>query len=166
MLTGDQSFTAQAIRKLNWATYMVDNDGKNCYPRDEVWLTDGYGDYVRHFLRAMAAMPSLAPSDANHILQSTSVVRQADYAPDFNKRLSPDVPFDELDNVYLFYRTFDKGSTEILRMVAKPSRIKAGREVLSLRKDLTDQGWTWRPLDKGGIVIIRHRDSNTVTVYK
>ena len=166
MLTGDQSFTAQAIRRLNWATYMVDNDGKNCYPRDEVWLTDGYGDYVRHFLRAMAAMPSLAPSDANHILQSTSVVRQADYAPDFNKRLSPDVPFDELDNVYLFYRTFDKGSTEILRMVAKPSRIKAGREVLSLRKDLTDQGWTWRPLDKGGIVIIRHRDSNTVTVYK
>jgi len=26
---------------------MVDDDGKNCYPRDEVWMTDGYGDYVR-----------------------------------------------------------------------------------------------------------------------
>ena len=53
---------------------MVDNDGKNRYPNDENWLTDGYGDYVRHFLRAMAAMPELAPSDEEHILSSTSVI--------------------------------------------------------------------------------------------
>lgn len=164
--TGDQSSVAGAVRKLNWATYMVDKDGKNCYPRDEVWLTDGYGDYVRHFLRAMAAMPSLAPSDENHIVHSSSVIRQADYAPDFNKRLSPDVSPDELDKVYVFYRTFDKESTETLRMVARPSMVKSGNEILPFRKDLSAPGWTWESLDKGGILRLRHRDSDTITIYK
>ena len=60
----------QAIRRLNWATYMVDNDGKNRYPRDDIWLTDGYGDYVRHYLRSMAAQPELAPDDQNHLLRT------------------------------------------------------------------------------------------------
>jgi hypothetical protein len=71
----------------DWATYMVDKDGKNNYPRDEVWLTDGYGDYVRHYLRAMAAAPELSPH-ADHILHATTVLYQADYAPDLNKRLA------------------------------------------------------------------------------
>jgi hypothetical protein len=62
MLTGDRSGADHAIRQLNWATYMVDVDGKNRYMQDENWLTDGYGDYVRHYLRSMAAMPELAPA--------------------------------------------------------------------------------------------------------
>lgn len=61
-LSGDSSMVQNAIRTLNWATYMVDDDGKNCYPRDQIWLTDGYGDYVRHYLRAMAFWPELAPA--------------------------------------------------------------------------------------------------------
>lgn len=165
-ITGELAGVPQAIRKLNWATYMVDKDGKNCYPRDEVWLTDGYGDYVRHYLRAMAAMPSLAPSDENHIVHSTSVVRQADYAPDFNKRLSPDVRPEELDKVYVFYKTFDKESTETLRMVAKPSQVKSGNEILPFREDLSAPGWTWEPLDKGGILSVRHSASDTITIYR
>jgi hypothetical protein len=36
-LTGNQVRVANAVRQLNWATYMVDHDGKNCYPRDENW---------------------------------------------------------------------------------------------------------------------------------
>ena len=38
-LTGDNTWKANAIRQLNWATYMVDNDGKNRYPRNQVWMT-------------------------------------------------------------------------------------------------------------------------------
>ncbi|MCP4313890.1 MAG: hypothetical protein GY790_21765, partial [Bacteroidetes bacterium] len=49
--TGDTSDQAMAIKQLSWATYMVKSNGQNCYPRDGVWLTDGYGDYVRHYLR-------------------------------------------------------------------------------------------------------------------
>jgi hypothetical protein len=80
--TGDSSRKAQAIRNLNWATYMVDTDGKNRYYRDDVWLTDGYGDYVRHYLRAMAAAPELAPPGQNHLLRTSSVVRSIEYGAD------------------------------------------------------------------------------------
>ena len=72
---GDPSRKAQAVRNLSWATYMVDTDGKNRYYHDDIWLTDGYGDYVRHYLRAMAAAPELAPPDQNHLLRTSSVVR-------------------------------------------------------------------------------------------
>ena len=80
--SGDWSRKEQQIRRLNWATYMVDNDGRNRYPRDDVWLTDGYGDYVRHYLRAMEASPDLAPDDQNHLLGTTSVIQSIEYAPD------------------------------------------------------------------------------------
>jgi hypothetical protein len=78
-LTGNNSRKAQAIRRLNWATYMVDTDGKNRYPRDDIWLTDGYGDYVRHYLRSMAAQPELAPEDQNHLLRTSSVIQSISY---------------------------------------------------------------------------------------
>jgi hypothetical protein len=78
--TGDMHLKDAAIRRLNWATYMVDTDGKNRYPRDENWLTDGYGDYIRHYLRAMASFPELAPDDQNHLLRTTSVIQNIDYS--------------------------------------------------------------------------------------
>jgi hypothetical protein len=80
--TGDWTRKEQQVRRLNWATYMVDSDGRNQYPRDDVWLTDGYGDYVRHYLRAMEASPDLAPDDQNHLLGTTSVIQSIEYTPD------------------------------------------------------------------------------------
>jgi hypothetical protein len=77
--TGDAARVESGIRRLNWATYSVDADGRNRYPRDDIWLTDGYGDYVRHYLRAMAALPALAPENQNHLLRSTSVIQSIDY---------------------------------------------------------------------------------------
>ena len=44
----------------------VDTDGENRYPRDDNWLTDGYGDYVRHYLRVMASAPELAPASIEY----------------------------------------------------------------------------------------------------
>ncbi|HYM05122.1 MAG TPA: hypothetical protein VEU11_01045, partial [Terriglobales bacterium] len=80
--TGNMDLKDAAIRRLNWATYMVDTDGKNRYPRDDNWLTDGYGDYVRHYLRAMAAFPELAPEDQNHLLRTTSMIQNISYQAD------------------------------------------------------------------------------------
>ena len=37
---------------------------------------------MRHYLRAMAAMPELAPADQNHLLRTTSVVRRIEYGSD------------------------------------------------------------------------------------
>lgn len=89
--TGDHSSQEAAIRRLNWTTYMVDDDGRNIYPATRRanagnpragggnWLTDGYGDYVRHYLRAMASLPALAPDDQNHLLRTSSVLRSISY---------------------------------------------------------------------------------------
>ena len=164
-LTGDQRMRANAIRQLNWATYMVDTDGKNCYPRDEVWLTDGYGDYVRHYLRAMAVDPSLTPHDANHILHSTSIVSQADYAPDLNKKLGGRIPDSDLDIVKIVYRTFDKQSIEIIRMRSKPTKVSIWNNEIEERNNLQEEGWTWQELERGGILRIRHDKGNTIKIY-
>jgi hypothetical protein len=77
--TGDLALKEDAVRRLNWATYTVDTDGKNRYIRDDIWLTDGYGDYVRHYLRAMASAPELAPDDQNHLLRTSSVLQSIQY---------------------------------------------------------------------------------------
>jgi hypothetical protein len=91
-LSGDHTTVANAIKQLCWTTYMVDNDGKNSYPNEEIWMTDGYGDYVRHFLRAMAWWPELAPSDKEHLLSSTSVIQLAEYPDNFKKLANQEVP--------------------------------------------------------------------------
>jgi hypothetical protein len=163
-LTGDNAGRENAVRQLDWATYMVNKDGKNNYPRDEVWLTDGYGDYVRHYLRAMAAAPELAPH-ADHILHATTVLYQADYAPDLNKRLAPEVPKDEVDRVRLFYRAFDKSATETIRLRAKPTKIMLNDKELKERMKLDGEGWTWQPFEKGGLLKVRHESGNTVKIF-
>jgi hypothetical protein len=108
--TGDRAQETDAIRRLNWATYTVDDDGKNRYIRDDVWLTDGYGDYVRHYLRAMGAFPELAPADQNHLLRTSSVVRSIEYGADAVR-----------------YTKFDADSEERLKMGAwAPARVEGG----------------------------------------
>jgi hypothetical protein len=108
--TGDMQLKDAAIRRLNWATYMVDTDGKNRYPRDENWLTDGYGDYVRHYLRAMASFPELAPDDQNHLLQTNSVIQNINY-----------------DGSTITYTKFDSVSTERFKLGAwTPKSLSGG----------------------------------------
>jgi hypothetical protein len=139
--TGDTSFVQNAIRELNWATYMVDEDGKNFYPTNAIWMTDGYGDYVRHYLRAMAAAPELAPQDKDHLLRTSSIISKITYSPD-----------------EISYSTFDNSSKEILRLTAKPKSVKANG------KDLN--GWSWRELNSGGVLTISHDASKNITISK
>jgi hypothetical protein len=89
---------------------MVDTDGKNRYYRDDIWLTDGYGDYVRHYLRAMAAAPELAPPDQNHLLRTSSLLRSIEYGPDT-----------------IAYEKWDAASREKLKLGAwEPGTIEGG----------------------------------------
>jgi len=108
--TADCATKEAAIRRLNWATYTVDVDGKNRYPRDDIWLTDGYGDYVRHYLRAMASAPELAPDDQNHLLRTSSVCKSIDYTPS-----------------QIVYTKFDAASTELFKLGgARPKSVEGG----------------------------------------
>jgi hypothetical protein len=107
--TGDCKGKEDAVRRLNWATYTVDTDGKNRYIRDDNWLTDGYGDYVRHFLRAMASAPELAPDDQNHLLRTSSVIQSIQY-----------------ENDRIRYTKFDAVSNEMFKLGAWQPRSTSG----------------------------------------
>jgi hypothetical protein len=160
-LSGDTSLYTNAIHELNWATYAVDVDGKNCFPTDEPWLTDGYGDYIRHYLRAMAIYPSLAPAE-DHILSTTSVIQQADYKGFLKKFIY--LNFDKVDTnrVHLFYRTFDKQGTEIIRMKAKPSVVLLNDQ--PMKEINADDGYSWSALEKGGVLTVRRKNGDKVIV--
>jgi hypothetical protein len=140
-LTGDTTYVRNAVKMLNWATYMVDHDGKNFYPTNDIWLTDGYGDYTRHYLRAMAACPQLAPDNADHLLESSSVIKMISYAPE-----------------KITYTTFDSVSTEVLRMQSKPATVKVNNGILN--------GWSWQPLEKGGVLTVQKSTGNQVEIIR
>lgn len=155
-LTGDETHKDMAVRQLNWATYMVDHDGKNFYPRDDIWLTDGYGDYVRHYLRSVAAAPELAPLDQDHILRSSSVVTRVSYGPQA-----------------LVYSTFEDDATEIIRMDQKPTRVWLGdpgkparAKQLKRADNENEEGWTWKDLAVGGVLTVHHRQDRRVNVER
>jgi hypothetical protein len=141
-VSGDRSRVAQAVRNLSWATYMVDSDGKNRYYRDDVWLTDGYGDYVRHYLRAMAAAPELAPPEQNHLLRTSSVVGSIVYGEEAIR-----------------YRKWDERSRERLKLSAwEPGAVEGGTmrwdattRVLEVETTAREVVIRRRPVAKGGV---------------
>ncbi len=147
--TGDTTYVRNAVRQLNWATYMVDHDGKNFYPTNAIWMTDGYGDYVRHYLRAMAAAPQLAPDDTDHLLRSSSIIQNIQY-----------------QKSSISYTTFDDASVEIVRLTDSPEEIKANNIVLKEEDGTGSEGWIWQSLDKGGILTIRHSQGNKITITR
>ena len=147
--TGDTTYVRNAIRELNWATYMVDNDGKNFYPTNDVWMTDGYGDYVRHYLRAMAAAPQLAPENKDHMLRTSSVIKKIAYDPS-----------------HIIYSIFDSASNEIFRLTSKPKEIKINGASLEEVTHANSEGWTWQTLNKGGILKIKQTKGNQVEIMK
>jgi hypothetical protein len=138
ILTGDTTYKTNAIRTLNWATYTVANDGRNRYIRDDIWLTDGYGDYVRHYLRAMAAMPELAPADKNRFLGSTSVVTSIKYVPDS-----------------IIYSTYDP-ATDVLRLKKKPVKVTSDGIELKESGGTDTEGFSWKDMSSGGMLKIKH----------
>ncbi len=143
--TGDRQAYERGIRQLNWATYMVNNDGENTYPNNETWMTDGYGDYVRHYLRAMEINPELAPAGQNHLVSSTSVIKKITYMAET-----------------IQYETFDKASVEVLRLKTKPNEVKANDIQLSESGKL--EFWKWKTLDSGGILEVKHQNSSKITI--
>jgi hypothetical protein len=147
--TGDLTTKANAIRALNWATYMVAEDGRNRYFHDDIWLTDGYGDYVRHYLRAMAAAPELAPADAGHLLRTSSVVTRVAYDPNA-----------------ITYSVFDPASQDVLRLTARPKKVTVDGKILDPVASSQRTGWVWEPLDRGGVLRIRQDVGRTIRVEK
>jgi hypothetical protein len=152
--TGDGSARENAFRSLNYATYFSGPDGKMAccgtdYPTP-YWFEDGFADAGRSFVWALGAVPDFAPKGQDHLLHSSSVVQKVRYGTS------------SLD-----YQTFDKASTEVLRMASQPVRVAAGDSTLSLRGDLNDEGYTVVGLPGGDFVVrLRHTQSNTIRIER
>jgi hypothetical protein len=150
--TGDAQARENAFRSLNYATYFTLSDGRvSCCGLGfggQFWFSDGYSDYIRHFLWGMGAVPDFAPVGENHLLRSSSVVQKVTYG-----------------NASVEYRTFDNAATEVLRLNFKPARVTAGGKALPERKDLKEEGFTVRPLPGGDYAVrLRHLESGEVSI--
>src|SRR5215467_7433580 len=80
-LAGDTEAKEKAFRSFNWASYMCRENGwVNVGPIDQsLWFSDGYGDYIRHFLAGMASVEESAPDKQTHLLRSTSIITDVTY---------------------------------------------------------------------------------------
>ena len=151
--TGDESARERAYRSFNWASYFCRDNGivKTSIDEDTgFWFSDGYGDYMRHFLSGMAAQPDWAPSATDHLLRSSSIVRKVVYKPG-----------------EISYATFDSASTEVLRLRVPPRQVLAGGRALPQAVDGGSEGFVVEPLvtNAGGFVVrIRHEHSGDILI--
>jgi pimeloyl-ACP methyl ester carboxylesterase len=149
--TGDVHARDLAVRSLNYATYFAAGDGRiSCCglrPHNTFWFSDGYGDYLRSFNWAMAAMPELAPKRRDHLLGSRSVVQAVAYS-----------------RRHITYRTFDTASTEVLRLSFRPRQVTAGATLVE-RSDLAAEGYVVEALGSADYLIrIRHDHARRIRI--
>jgi len=147
--TGELWYKDQAERFFNLATYMCQKDGYVSVGPNwpGAWWSDGYGDYIRHFMEGIAAVPEWAPQRENHLLKSTSVIQTISYG-----------------HSELHYRTYDDQSVVTLRLVKKPESVWVDNQSLPQRKRLDAEGWTWQPLAHGGVLRIKHTSGNEIKI--
>ena len=144
-LTGDAEAKEKAYRSFNWASYMCrDNGFVHVGPVDQsLWFSDGYADYIKHFVAGMGAQPEWAPEGENHILRSTSIVPQVSY---------------EAGRVA--YTTFDKAGTEVLKLNFTPGSVTADGAKLERTENLDQPGWSFDPK----LHVLKVRRSNATRV--
>lgn len=133
--SGDAAYREQAVRCFNWASYMATSAGIVTVGVDrpdyynQCWFTDGYFDYVPHFIDGMASLPELAPADSDHMLRSTAVIREISYRP-----------------YQISYRTAQAEGTQDFRLTFQPAAILAGGHPLPQVDSLEDgSGWRFDP---------------------
>ncbi len=148
--TGDEWFKEEAYRYFNHATYMTAPDGFVYVGHTwggSAWFSDGYGDYIRHFMEGIAAVPEWAPAGENHLLRSSSVIKKINYLT--NK---------------ISYVTYDSESNDVLRLVRKPKSVSINGKVLSETNGRNKPGWTWKPLDEGGVMKLLHSGGENIEI--
>ena len=126
--TGDAVAKEKAFRSFNWASYMCRPNGVvNVGPVDQtVWFIDGYGDYIRHFMVGMSAVPEWAPVGEDHLVASTSIVPNVSYRPG-----------------EVSYSTFDGSGSEVLRLSFAPAKVTVDGVKLRDRRTGSEPGWSF-----------------------
>jgi hypothetical protein len=152
--TGDANTKERAFRSFNWASYGCREDGLVKTSIDEgtgYWFSDGYGDYMRHFLRGMASIPQWAPPNEDHLLKSSSVVRSIKYGAD-----------------KIVYKTFDAESMELFKLARQPREVAAEDKKLELVENIerSDDCYSVQSIAGSGFAVcIKHTRGGEVTIY-
>ncbi|MEP7230184.1 MAG: hypothetical protein ABI691_08030 [Ginsengibacter sp.] len=148
--TGDKWYKEEAYRFFNHASYMAEPDGVVQTGHNwgaEIWFSDGYTDYIRHFMEGIAAVPEWAPAGENHLLKSTSMVQKINYGPQ-----------------QISYKTYDAEAREVLRLASKPVVISVSGTALKETKTTAAEGWNWEPLSTGGVLRIHHKKGGEISI--
>ncbi|MEO5592422.1 MAG: hypothetical protein ABIR15_02680 [Chitinophagaceae bacterium] len=148
--SGDKWFKEEAYRYFNHASYMAQPDGVVQTGHnwgDEIWFSDGYTDYIRHFMEGIAAVPEWAPAGENHLLKSTSAVQKIKY-----------------DVKNITYKTYDASAKEVLRLAAKPVAVLVNGNEIKEIENTDKEGWLWLALPVGGVCRINHGNGTEVVI--
>jgi hypothetical protein len=144
--TGDDSYREAAFRSFNWVTYFQGLPGKAHAPFSEQWwFTDEFADGPRRLMDGLWAVPEWAPANESHLLGSTSVLTKISYG-----------------RGAITYSTFDRDSTDVLRLDFDPTKVLAGGILLPRRSDLSQEGFTFD--SSTHVLRIRHWRSGIVHI--
>jgi hypothetical protein len=145
--TGDTAAREKAFRSFNWASYMCDERGVvRVGPVEEShWFSDGYGDYIRHFMAGMGAVPEWAPPGEDHLVRSSSVVTEVAYEPGRVR-----------------YRTFDDDGEEVLRLSFTPETVTADGAPLPRVSSGAMPGWSFKAAT--GVLRVRRAGASRLLI--
>ena len=147
--SGDEWFKEEAFRYYNHATYMAEPDGVVQTGHNwgaEILFSDGYVDYIRHFMEGLAAIPEWVPV-GNHLLKSTSTIQKIKYEPG-----------------KISFRTYDKQSEVVVRLASKPTSVLVSDNRLNQITQLFENGYMWKALEKGGVLKLKYTNGNNVVI--
>jgi len=147
--TGDVWFKEEAFRHFNHATYMCEPDGVVQTGHNwgtEIWFSDGYTDYIRHFMEGLAAIPEWVPV-GNHLLKSSSTVQKIKY-----------------EATKISFTTYDNQSEVVLRLASKPKSVSVSGVQLKAVPQLHADGYVWKKLDKGGVLKVKYSSGQSVLI--
>ena len=154
-LTHDEDLSHKAELSFNWAGYMANEDGMVTVGVDrpdyynQCWFTDGYFDYVPHFIDGMAALPHTAPDDRNCLLRSDSNVQKIDYRHDG-----------------IAYRCFDDKGSQRVKTTQKPKKILADGKCLAQVGHIGGEaGWLVKETARNWVVDIQAQARNVEILF-
>lgn len=144
--TGDAAAKEKAFRSFNWASYMCDEQGiVKVGPVDQsLWFSDGYGDYIRHFLSGMGSVPEWAPPGETHLLKSSSLVTTVNYA-----------------NARVDYTVHDAKGSEELKLAFAPATVLVDGKPLP-NSTSSAAGWSYN--SQSGVLIVNHETGRSIQV--
>ena len=150
-LTNDPAYREEALRSFALATYSFCNNSSKDQAAvnytgigyNHPWFTDSYFDYMSHILDGMAALPEMAPADADHVIGTDSTIRKIIYQPG-----------------RIEYTAFEARGNETLRLTFKPASITADGG------ELPAKAWTFGDCHGVPGVLRIHRDAATNIVIR